>query len=135
MPRQTFWLATIRGHHVNIQIAGVLTAEGDPFSVRREMRIRSLAFKAGTPPSHAARAWHHPNILRIGDRDLRRTDCWRTQQTGTAIRCLGVRFNKDVPARKPDAQEADSESCDGQEQNAAAELRLQGVTRHQFSSR
>ena len=81
MPGQTFRFAAIRRHEVNVQVARVLAAEGDPSSVRREMRIRRLALKTCDAPRHTARARNDPDILSVRERDLIRAYGWRAQQT------------------------------------------------------
>src|SRR6185295_12065521 len=80
MPRQTPGLATFSRHHINVEVAGVLAAERDPFAVRREMWIRSLALETRDAARHPTSARHGPNILRVGKGDLRSADGWRAQK-------------------------------------------------------
>ena len=94
------------------------------------MGIRSLSLKTGDATRHSARAWHHPNILRIRKSDLRGTHGRGAQQTGAAIRSLCVRCHENVRPGEPDAQKAHSKNRDGQNERAAAEPRLQGAMRH-----
>jgi hypothetical protein len=39
MPRESPRLATIGRHNINVEVPGILAAESDPSTVRREMRI------------------------------------------------------------------------------------------------
>src|SRR5690242_5243331 len=84
MPGQPLRLAAFRRDHVHIEIAGVLAAEGDPFSVRGKMRIRGLALKARNAPRHATRSRHRPDVLRVSEGDLRRADSRRAQHARAA---------------------------------------------------
>src|SRR5437762_11881399 len=84
MPGQTLRLAAVSRDHVNIKVTGILAAKGNPFSVRREMRICRLALEARDAARPAARARHHPNILRVGKSDLRGAHRWGAQQTRAA---------------------------------------------------
>src|SRR5260221_1580692 len=135
MPRQTLRLAAISRHHIDVQIAGVFTAEGDPFSVRREVWIGSLSLKTGEATGQASGPRHNPDVLRIRKCDLRRAYGWGTQQACAAIRSFGVRRDEDVVAGEPDGQQAQSKKRDGQNESPAVEPRFQGEMRHQFSSR
>src|SRR2546421_13110243 len=104
MPGQTLWLAAVRGHHVHVEIAGIFTAEGDPFSVWREMRVRSLALKAGDATGHSARARHYPDVLCVSESDLSCADRRRAQQPRAFVLCVG--FNEDMRATKSNGQYA-----------------------------
>ena len=84
MKRQTLGLAALRGHDVNIRVAGILRAERDPLAVRREMRIRRLALKAGESPRCAAFELEHAARL---------TQCAEDRGAGL------VRAAGDAPAR------------------------------------
>ena len=54
------------------------------------MRIGCLSLKTGDPARYSAATWHNPNVVRVGESDLRRAHCRRAQQTGLAILCLSV---------------------------------------------
>ncbi len=120
MPGQTLRLAALSGDHINIEVAGVLAAKGNPFSIGREMRIRRLALEARDAPRHATRARRHPNILRIGKCDLRGAHRWRAQQTR-----VGSLSRSEAAGKENGAED----------QSAAAKLRRKQARGHQFSSR
>src|SRR5262245_10322296 len=80
MPCQPFGLTAFGGDDVDVVVAGVLTAEGDPLAIRGEVRILSLSLKAGDAASRAARAFDYPDVVCVGECDVRRADTWRAQQ-------------------------------------------------------
>jgi hypothetical protein len=82
MPGQALRLATLRGDDVDVGVAGVLAAERDPLAVGGEMRIRRLALEAGQAARHAARTLDRPDIVGIGEGDLRCADRRHPQQFG-----------------------------------------------------
>src|SRR3989441_499202 len=85
------------------------------------MRIRRLALETRDAARPAARARHHPNILRVGKSDLRSTHRWRAQQTRAAV---GL-----------SRSEATGKENSAEDQGAAAKLRRKQARGHEFSSR
>src|SRR5882672_9642311 len=124
MPGQTTRLAALSRHNINIEIAGVFATESDPFSVRRKMRVRSLALKAGDASGTAATARHGPNILRIGEGDLRSAYRRRAQQTCLSGSLAFCRLQGKAKKHKRDEQ---SNITD-------AKLRRQNELEHQVVS-
>src|SRR2546425_868421 len=88
MPGKPLRLAAFRRDYVHVEVAGVLAAERNPFSVRRKVWIRSLALEACNTSRHATRSRHSPNVLRVSESDLRRADGRRSQQTRAARLCV-----------------------------------------------
>src|SRR5258708_37058294 len=121
MPGQTFRLAALSRDHIYVKVAGILAAKGNPFSVRREVRIRGLSLETRDAARHPARARHHPNILRIGKSDLRSAHRRRAQQTRAA-----VGLSRSEAAGKENRAE---------DEGAAAKLRRKQARGHEFSSR
>src|SRR6267378_8508750 len=54
------------------------------------MRIRRLTLEAGDPTRAAARARHGPNIICVGESNLRFADRWRSQQTSLRVGSLSL---------------------------------------------
>src|SRR5262249_30271361 len=65
VPRQPRRLTAVRRDDVDIDVAGVLAAEGNPLSVWREMRIRRLTLEARQPARDASRALDAPDVVRV----------------------------------------------------------------------
>src|SRR5262245_28392361 len=89
MPGQALWLSAFGRDDIHIQIAGVLAAKRDPPAIGRKMRIGGLSLEARYTPGHAARARREPNVLRVGESDLRCTHRRGAQQT-RAVFAIGM---------------------------------------------
>src|ERR1035437_7174802 len=93
MPGQAFRLAAFGGRDVNIGVARILRAERQPLAVGRKMRIGGLALEAGQPPCRAARALDDPEVVGIGEGNVRGAHRRGAQQAsegavGAIGRCL-----------------------------------------------
>ena len=74
MPRQPLRLAALGRHDVDVDVAAVLGAERDPLAVGRELRIGRRALEARDAPRHAAGALDGPDVVGVGERDVRGAD-------------------------------------------------------------
>ena len=84
MPRQSPWLATFRRNDVDVEVSGILAAERDQSSVRREVRVRGLSLEARKPSRAAAGSWCDPNVVCVSETDLGRADCRCAQESSLA---------------------------------------------------
>src|SRR5882672_6853230 len=91
MPGQSLRLSTFSGHHVDVEVSSILTAECDPLSIGREVWIRCLPLEAGDAPCRSTSAWDSPNIIRVSESNLRCIYRWCAQQTGRSRGGLSVK--------------------------------------------
>ena len=82
MPGEAFRLAPLGRHDVDVGVAGVVAAEGNPLAVGREVRVGGLALEAGQAARGAAGALDHPDVVRVGKGDAGRAHRGRPQQAG-----------------------------------------------------
>jgi len=75
--------AAAHGHDEDVGVAVVVAGEGHQRAVRREARIGLGARKAGQAQRVAAVAADHPEVIGVGEGDLRVTDRGLAQQTGS----------------------------------------------------
>src|SRR5882672_12562758 len=136
MPRQSAWFAAFGRHHINVEVAGILAAKRDPFTVRREMRIRGLSLKTRQSSRAAARARHGPNIICVSESDLRLAHCRRPQQARLPVWGLGPHGklrkgetadheNREQQQRAVASQKTTSKICGN-----ATDLRRKSLLRH-----
>ena len=81
LPRQPPRLATVSGDNIDIQVPRVLAAESNPFPVRGELRVGRLSVETRHPPRTPTRTRHSPNIVGVSERDLRRANGRRAQES------------------------------------------------------
>src|SRR5262249_37346661 len=63
VPGQTLRLASFGGNDVDVGVAGVFGAEGDPLPVWREVRVRGLALEAGQSARQAPGSLDDPDVV------------------------------------------------------------------------
>src|SRR4029078_1996654 len=100
--------APFGGDDVDVHVAGILAAEGDPGAVRREVRVGGQPLEAREPPRRPAGAIDRPDVVGVGERDLRRAHRWRSQQLGRLA--VGGRPSGEGD-RQGDRRSAQSGSC------------------------
>src|SRR5437660_1269462 len=97
MPRQSPGFTAVGGYDIDVEVSGVLTTEGNPFSVRRKMWIRCLALKTCDAACVATGTRNGPNIVGIRKGDLRCAYRWCAQQPCAGrLRCSIGPNNEDA---------------------------------------
>src|SRR2546421_1077498 len=122
MPCQTPRLATFGGHYVNVKVAGVLAAECNPLSVRREMRICCLPLETCDTARAAPSARNSPNIVGVSESNLGGANRRGAQETRLPVRCLRL------DRTRAEYQTADEQS-DEQKWQATVDSRTTRVRR------
>src|SRR5205814_868414 len=75
-------LAAFGRDHVDVGVAGVLAAEGDPLAVGGEVRVAGLTLEAGDAAGGAARALDDPDVVGVGEGDVGGADGRAAEETG-----------------------------------------------------
>ena len=89
------WQTSGRRHHINVNVAVVVAAEGEQGAVWRKTRKRFLAARRAQTGGDAARFGRHPNVARVHERDLRGRDIGVTKHAGiNAADGVGIGFGR-----------------------------------------
>src|SRR5258708_30343116 len=87
MPRQPAGLATLRGHHVDSLVSGILPEKRNPFPIRRKNRVVLMA-AGGELPRVSSLARHAPQVAAVGKNHLRLAQGGRVRQQRRFFRTL-----------------------------------------------
>ena len=104
VPGEPGRLSTGRRHHVDLLVTVVLTGEGDPLAIRRELAEQLLTRMCGQPAGHSAVGGRHPQVTAIAEDHLVPMDIREPQEPGSF---LGL----DAGGRQQKAQKASDHSC------------------------
>src|ERR1051326_227048 len=94
MPGEPLRFSTIGRHNIHVDVAGILRTEGNQLSVGRELGILGRALEAGDPTCQPAALVDRPDVVRVGERDLRLTDGWGAKHARLRCRNDGGREHR-----------------------------------------
>ena len=78
--RQLPGLAALGGHYIDVEIAVVLSGEGDPFAVGRKFREQFASRIGGDAPGVSARAGRQPEVAAVHEDNLVLIDVGKAHQ-------------------------------------------------------